>query len=58
MLIQLFSQADPRTVAEVAAHYRALGYVAETKCRRGVCYLRLWQDKPDDRCAPRAQGDV
>lgn len=55
MLIQVISAADPRTVAEVIAHYAAIGYRARGKCQRGVCYLQLWQETyPDRTAAPAA----
>ena len=54
MLIQLFCRADMRTVAEVAAQYRALGYRAETCCKRGVYYLKRWQDEPVRHQGPHA----
>lgn len=46
MVYQLFGQSDDRTVAEVAAYWRDRGYRAETKYRRGIYYLKLWQEPP------------
>lgn len=46
MIYQLFGKSDHRTVAEVADAWRQRGYYAETKYRRGVYYLRLWQEPP------------